>query len=147
MAKGICNVQSLCRIENNRAGISPGTFQALTSKCGASTEVFPLFASWDDYECFHEMCKVDMWLQAWQVGEASYFGNRLGSRGNAMRKGDCTAADWKKYSKSCDNDVVVRNLETGVSLVFYQVDVDNSSENVISVCNIESLQRLACKRI
>lgn len=70
LAEGIINLQSLNRIENNRAGISPGTFQALTSKCGASTEVFPLFPSWDDFNCFYELYKVEMWLGAWQTKEA-----------------------------------------------------------------------------
>ena len=80
LADGICNLQSLCRVENNRAGISPGTFQALTSKCGASTEVFPLFVDWDDYECFYEMCKVDMWLQSWQVEEAYHCLQKIENR-------------------------------------------------------------------
>lgn len=70
LADGIINLQSLNRIENNRAGVSPGTFQALTSKCGASTEVFPLFVNWVDFECFYELCKADMWLDSWQVNEA-----------------------------------------------------------------------------
>jgi transcriptional regulator with XRE-family HTH domain len=70
LAEGIINLQSLNRIENNRAGISPGTFQALTSKCGAPTEVFPLFINWDDFDCFYELYKADTWLESWQISKA-----------------------------------------------------------------------------
>ena len=69
LAEGIINLQSLNRIENNRAGVSPGTFQALTSKCGASTEVFPLFPDWDDFNCFYELYKAEMWIGSWQTKE------------------------------------------------------------------------------
>lgn len=69
LAEGIINLQSLNRIENNRAGVSPGTFQALTSKCGAPTEVFPLFPDWDDFNCFYELYKAEMWLGSWQTKE------------------------------------------------------------------------------
>jgi transcriptional regulator with XRE-family HTH domain len=69
-AEGICSVQTLYRVENNKAGISSIVFQAIMSRCGQSAEVFPIFESWADYDCFSEMYKLDMWLDSWQVGKA-----------------------------------------------------------------------------
>ena len=52
LSDGICSLQSLSRIENESAGVSPSTFQALMARAGAPCEVFPVFENWNDCDCF-----------------------------------------------------------------------------------------------
>ena len=53
LSEGVCSVLSLSRIENGSAGVSPVTFQALMAHAGAPCEVYPIFASRTDFDCFY----------------------------------------------------------------------------------------------
>lgn len=70
LSEGICSVQSLSRIENNTAGVSPSTFQALMAHAGAPCEALPTFANKTDFDCFYTLKKARFYLAAWQLREA-----------------------------------------------------------------------------
>ena len=55
LSEGICTVLSLSRIENGSSGVSPVTFQALMAHAGAPCEVYPIFASRTDFDCFYSL--------------------------------------------------------------------------------------------
>lgn len=69
LSEGICSVQSLSRIENNTAGVSPSTFQALMAHAGAPCEAFPTFANKTDFDCFYTLKRARFYLDAWQLQE------------------------------------------------------------------------------
>lgn len=70
LSEGICSVQSLSRIENNTAGVSPSTFQALMAHAGAPCEALPTFTNKTDFDCFYTLKKARFYLAAWQLREA-----------------------------------------------------------------------------
>ncbi len=67
LAEGVCSALSLSRIENGTAGISPSTFQALMSHAGATCEIYPVFASRTDFDCFYALKHVRFYLDSWQL--------------------------------------------------------------------------------
>lgn len=70
LAEGICTSVSLSRIEHNKQGISPSTFQALMSRMGNSYEIFPLFENQTDFDCFWSLTHAQFHLDAWQIEPA-----------------------------------------------------------------------------
>lgn len=68
--EGICSLQSLSRIENGAAGVSPATFQALMEHAGAPCGRFPVFAGRNDFECFYALKHARFYLDAWQTDSA-----------------------------------------------------------------------------
>lgn len=70
LSEGICSVLSLSRIENEVIGVSPSTFQALMAKAGAPCEIFPVFASRQDFECFYTLKKARYYMDSWQLQSA-----------------------------------------------------------------------------
>lgn len=67
LSEGICSALSLSRIENNSAGVSPSTFQALMERAGASCEMLPAFASRTDFNCFYWLKMSKAYLDSWQL--------------------------------------------------------------------------------
>ena len=55
LSEGICTVLSLSRIENGSSGVSPVTFQSLMAHAGAPCELYPIFASRTDFDCFYAL--------------------------------------------------------------------------------------------
>lgn len=70
LSEGVCSVLSLSRIENNSAGVSPATFQALMARAGAPTEAFPAFANRADFDCFYNLKRASFYLDSWQLTAA-----------------------------------------------------------------------------
>lgn len=70
LSEGICSVISLSRIENNTAGVSPSTFQALMAHAGANSEAYPEFASRTDFDCFYTLKRARFYLDTWLLQEA-----------------------------------------------------------------------------
>lgn len=70
LSDGICSLQSLSRIENESAGVSPSTFQALMARAGAPCEVFPVFENWNDFDCFFHLKHARFHLNSWQLDAA-----------------------------------------------------------------------------
>lgn len=70
LSEGVCSVLSLSRIENNTAGVSPATFQALMARAGAPTEAFPAFANRADFDCFYSLKRASFYLDSWQLASA-----------------------------------------------------------------------------
>lgn len=70
LSEGICSVLSLSRIENETAGVSPATFQALMTKAGAPCDVFPVFANRQDFDCFYTLKKARYYMDSWQLKNA-----------------------------------------------------------------------------
>lgn len=70
LSDGVCSVLSLSRIENNSAGVSPATFQALMARTGAPTEAFPAFANRADFACFYNLKRASFYLDSWQLATA-----------------------------------------------------------------------------
>lgn len=70
LAEGICSTLSLSRIENESAGVSPSTFQALMAHAGAPCEIFPTFANRCDFDCFYALKHVRFYLDSWQLQPA-----------------------------------------------------------------------------
>ncbi|MDD6637825.1 MAG: helix-turn-helix transcriptional regulator [Lachnospiraceae bacterium] len=70
LSDGICSLQSLSRIENESAGVSPSTFQALMARAGAPCEVFPVFENWKDFDCFFHLKHARFHLNSWQLDTA-----------------------------------------------------------------------------
>ena len=62
LSEGVCSVLSLSRIENGSAGVSPVTFQALMAHAGAPCEVYPIFASRTDFDCFYTLNRARFYL-------------------------------------------------------------------------------------
>lgn len=80
------------------------------------------------------------------VGQAKTTGLVTGSRDSVIKDKDCVTVQDHFYAKSGDNDVLVRNLDTGTSFVFYKIDAERTSDNVLDIWGIENLQTLACKK-
>lgn len=68
--KGICDYRTLYRIERGELGISVSNFQFLMSRIGGPKEVFPVFASRDDFDCFFALKHARFHLNSWQLEEA-----------------------------------------------------------------------------
>ena len=77
LSEGICSVLSLSRIENGSAGVSPVTFQALMAHAGAPCEVYPIFASRTDFDCFYTLNRARFYLGSWQLSQAYEKLNKL----------------------------------------------------------------------
>lgn len=69
LSEGICTVLSLSRIENGSSGVSPVTFQALMAHADAPCEIYPIFASRTDFECFYSLKRARYFLNSWQLQE------------------------------------------------------------------------------
>ena len=69
LSEGICTVLSLSRIENGSSGVSPVTFQALMAHAGAPCELYPIFASRTDFDCFYALKRARYFLNSWQLQE------------------------------------------------------------------------------
>lgn len=69
LSEGICTVLSLSRIENGSSGVSPVTFQSLMAHAGAPCEVYPIFASRTDFDCFYSLKRARYFLNSWQLQE------------------------------------------------------------------------------
>lgn len=63
-SEGICDVTTLARIESGKLGTSPALFQALMTKAGRSSEIFPCFVNREDFECFFLMREIDYAIQS-----------------------------------------------------------------------------------
>ena len=70
LSHGICSVLSLSRIENDSAGISPITFQALMTRAGAPSEIYPIFTNRTDFDCFYGLKRASVFLNAWKLQKA-----------------------------------------------------------------------------
>ena len=77
LSEGICSVLSLSRIENGSAGVSPVTFQALMAHAGVPCEVYPIFASRTDFDCFYTLNRARFYLGSWQSSQAYEELNKL----------------------------------------------------------------------
>lgn len=77
LSEGVCSVLSLSRIENGSAGVSPVTFQALMTHAGAPCEVYPIFASRTDFDCFYTLNRARFYLGSWQLSQAYEELNKL----------------------------------------------------------------------
>lgn len=77
LSEGVCSVLSLSRIENGSAGVSPVTFQALMAHAGAPCEVYPIFASRTDFDCFYTLNRARFYLGSWQLSQAYEELNKL----------------------------------------------------------------------
>ena len=77
LSEGICSVLSLSRIENGSAGVSPVTFQALMAHAGAPCEVYPVFASRTDFDCFYTLKRAHFYINSWQLQQAFDELNRI----------------------------------------------------------------------
>lgn len=80
------------------------------------------------------------------TGDAHSFPKNVSVRDGVLKDRDCVSVNAKDYRKGVDNDVVVRNLETGASLVWYEADADWEPEGVIDVWGTQNLQTLAGKK-
>ncbi|MCI7493228.1 MAG: transcriptional regulator [Lachnobacterium sp.] len=69
LSEGICTVLSLSRIENGSSGVSPVTFQSLMAHAGAPCELYPIFASRTDFDCFYALKRARYFLNSWQLQE------------------------------------------------------------------------------
>ena len=69
LSEGICTVLSLSRIENGSSGVSPVTFQALMAHAGAPCEVYLIFTSRTDFDCFYSLKRARYFLNSWQLQE------------------------------------------------------------------------------
>ena len=69
LSEGICTVLSLSRIENGSSGVSPVTFQALMAHADAPCEIYPVFASRKDFDCFYTLKRARYFLNSWQLQE------------------------------------------------------------------------------
>lgn len=69
LSEGICTVLSLSRIENGSSGVSPVTFQSLMAHAGAPCELYPIFASRTDFDCFYSLKRARYFLNSWQLQE------------------------------------------------------------------------------
>lgn len=148
LADGIINLQSLNRIENNRAGVSPGTFQALTSKCGAPTEAFPLFANWDDFECFYELYKADMWLDSWQIKEAYDCLSKVENRefaGNMIYYQKWLYYQAIIHMRNGDNNYedIMNILEFALRITKKKMAFDDIKQEFLTVTEIQILSAIA----
>lgn len=70
LSDGICDCQTLYRIERGEIGFSPATFQDLMSRIGGPGEVFPVFANRDDFDCFFALKHARFHLDSWQLESA-----------------------------------------------------------------------------
>lgn len=94
-----------------------------------------------DSQTYQHMDGGDLW-----IGNAEYFNKALTSRDSNLKDKDCVTVKNHFYHKSGENDVVIRNLETGASFVFYQTDVDCETDGIIDVWGIDNLKTLACRK-
>lgn len=69
LSEGICTVLSLSRIETGSSGVSPVTFQALMAHADAPCEIYPVFASRKDFDCFYTLKRARYFLNSWQLQE------------------------------------------------------------------------------
>lgn len=80
------------------------------------------------------------------VGQAKIMSQVTTSRGGVVKDKDCVTVKNHFYSKSGDNDVMLRNLDTGASFVYYKIDADWESDRVVDIWGSVNLQTLACKK-
>lgn len=69
-SEGVCDVTTLARIESGRAGAGPALFQALMTKAGKTSQIFPVFMDRKDFDCFFLLKEIKYNLQAFQTDDA-----------------------------------------------------------------------------
>lgn len=70
LSEGICSYVTLCNIEKGTYGVSPLTFELLTTKAGAYNEVYPCFENLNDYKCFWNIMNIRFYLNHNSIQEA-----------------------------------------------------------------------------
>lgn len=70
LSEGICSAIALSNFETGKYGISPSTFSALMSKLGKPLEVYPLFESMNDHECYIHLSSAKHYIDHGKIEPA-----------------------------------------------------------------------------
>lgn len=144
LSEGICTVLSLSRIENETAGVSPATFQALMTKAGAPCEVFPVFANRKDFDCFYTLKKARYYMDSWQLQNAYdelIEVQKMNWADNKFYYQEWLLLYCKIQSKAmCDNYTYILNiLLKALHISKCNLEIENFRNNLLSFTEIELL--------
>lgn len=148
LAEGICTVHSLSRIENNTAGVSPSTFQALMARTGIICETFPTFANRTDFECFYTLKRSRFYIDSWQLNECLEELEKIELMNWANNK--FYYQEWALLhckvqfrSYCCNHENNLQNLTSALQITRPDLDISNFRCMLLSIVEIELLIALA----
>lgn len=77
------------------------------------------------------------------TGRATYFNDKYGNRDNLLKPYDLATKMAYDSSKRGDKDVVVCNLDSGASYIYYQADVGGMPDAIIDIWGLDNIHELA----
>ena len=148
LSEGVCSVLSLSRIENGSAGVSPVTFQALMAHAGAPCEVYPIFASRTDFDCFYTLSRARFYMDSWQLDYAFKELNKIEDLHFANNK--LYYQEWLSlYGRllvrsGCKNHSAIYDLfSMALHITRPQIDYSDFRHLLLSIVEIELLIDIA----
>ena len=79
------------------------------------------------------------------TGRATYYDGLNGNRDNPLKDGDVATQMDYDYSRTGDQPVAIRNLDTDEAFTYYQADVGSLPDAVIDIWGLNNLEELAGK--
>ncbi len=70
LSNGICSLNSLCKIERGKMGVSPATFKQLMSKAGSPCEAYPIFENRNCFDSYIHLNNIRLYIDNWCLDSA-----------------------------------------------------------------------------
>lgn len=144
MSDDICSVLTLSRIENNSAGVSPSLFQALMSRAGAPRNIFPVFPSRKDFDCFYTLKRARLYLESWQLQEA--YDELLKVKNADFSNNKFHYQEWlylqgwlQSRSGSCEHQLIYEIFISALNITKPNIDFSDLSNELFSDIELELL--------
>lgn len=144
MSEDICSVLTLSRIENNSAGVSPSLFQALMSRAGAPRNIFPVFPSRKDFDCFYTLKRARLYLESWQLQEA--YDELLKVKNADFSNNKFHYQEWlylqgwlQSRSVSCEHQLIYEIFISALNITKPNIDFSDLSNELFSDIELELL--------
>lgn len=144
MSEDICSVLTLSRIENNSAGVSPSLFQALMSRAGAPRNIFPVFPSRKDFDCFYTLKRARLYLESWQLQEA--YDELLKVKNADFSNNKFHYQEWlylqgclQSRSGSCEHQLIYEIFISALIITKPNIDFSDLSNELFSDIELELL--------
>lgn len=144
MSEDICSVLTLSRIENNSAGVSPSLFQALMSRAGAPRNIFPVFPSRKDFDCFYTLKRARLYLESWQLQEA--YDELLKVKNADFSNNKFHYQEWlylqgclQSRSGSCEHQLIYEIFISALMITKPNIDFSDLSNELFSDIELELL--------
>lgn len=148
LSHGICSSLALSRIERGAAGTSPITFQSLMTRAGAPSEVYPLFASRTDFDCFYSLKRTSLYLNAWKLQTAYHELEKIENWDFAHNR--LYYQEWlylharlQQKSGSADHAAILSLLHEALNFTCPHLNLSDFHDTYLSVLEIEILTATA----